>query len=257
MPQAPGVRLSVNVNKVATLRNARGGAIPDVVEAAMTAIDAGCHGITVHPRPDERHIRRQDVFDLAAALPPGIEFNIEGYPSPDWLELVESVRPAQATLVPDPPDVLTSNAGWRFAQVDRPWLREIIARLKTCGCRVSLFLDPNPAEVAPAAESGANRVELYTEAYARAYASPQRDAAYAPYEATARAAVDAGLGVNAGHDLNLENLAWLVSRLPGLQEVSIGHALISDALYLGLRATVEAYLGEIERGLQGESGGVD
>ena len=249
MPQVRTVRLSVNVNKVATLRNARGGTKPDVVEAAMTAIEAGCHGITVHPRPDERHIRRQDVLDLETALPEEIEFNIEGFPSSDWLRLVESVRPTQATLVPDAPDVLTSNAGWRFAQVDRPWLAEIVARLKSCGCRVSLFLDPNPAEVQPAAETGADRVELYTEAYARSFSTPEREATFGPYAAAARAAVAAGLGVNAGHDLNLDNLAWLVSRLPGLQEVSIGHALISDALYVGLRRAVQAYLGEIEKGL--------
>jgi pyridoxine 5-phosphate synthase len=249
MPQPSTVRLSVNVNKIATLRNARGGSKPDVVRAAMTAIEAGCHGITVHPRPDERHIRRRDVLDLATRLPQGIEFNIEGYPSPEWLELVESVRPTQATLVPDAPDVLTSNAGWRFSEVDRPWLGEIVARLKACDCRVSLFLDPNPAAVEPAAESGTDRIELYTEAYARSFATPQRATTYAQYEATAAAAVGAGLGVNAGHDLNLENLAWLVARLPGLQEVSIGHALISDALYMGLRETVKAYLEEIDKGL--------
>lgn len=242
------MRLSVNVNKVATLRNARGGTIPDVVRAALTAIGAGCGGITVHPRPDERHIRRQDVLDLAAALPAGTEFNIEGFPSEEWLDLVCTVRPTQATLVPDAPDVLTSDAGWRFSQVDRRWLADVVEQLESVGCRVSLFLDPDPAEVGGAADVGADRVELYTEAFARAYPSADRESAYAPYEATARAALAVGLSINAGHDLNLDNLAWLVNKLPGLQEVSIGHALISDALFMGLETAVKAYLAQIEQG---------
>jgi pyridoxine 5-phosphate synthase len=236
------VRLSVNVNKVATLRNARGGDRPSVVRAARTAIAAGCHGITVHPRPDERHIRRADVFQLAEILPSDIEFNIEGYPAPEWLELVEQVRPAQATLVPDPPEVLTSNAGWRFAAVDRAWLRETVARLHHAGCRVSLFLDPDPAEVEGAKESGADRVELYTEAYARAFPTPERDAVFVAYVATAERALELGLAINAGHDLDLANLPHLAANLPGLLEVSIGHALISDALFHGLEATVRSYL---------------
>lgn len=248
MPGTARVCLSVNVNKVATLRNARGGTTPDVVRAALTAIEAGCNGITVHPRPDERHIRRQDVLDLAAAIPAGIEFNIEGFPSEEWLDLVGSVRPTQATLVPDAPDVLTSDAGWRFSEVDRSWLSDAVERLRSAGCRVSLFLDPDPEEVAGAKEVGADRVELYTEAYARAYPSVDRETVFAPYAATADAAVGAGLGVNAGHDLNLANLAWLVGRLPGLQEVSIGHALISDALFMGLEAAVKAYLAQIGQG---------
>jgi pyridoxine 5-phosphate synthase len=236
------IRLSVNVNKVATLRNARGGERPSVVRAAKTAIAAGCHGITVHPRPDERHIRRPDVFALAEALPAGVEYNIEGYPSPEWLELVEEVRPAQATLVPDPPDVLTSNAGWRFAAVDRAWLAETVARLHHAGCRVSLFLDPDPAEVEGAKDAGADRIELYTEAYARAFPTPDRDRVLAAYVETAERAVELGLGVNAGHDLDLDNLPHLAQNLPGLEEVSIGHALVSDALDRGLEATVKAYL---------------
>jgi pyridoxine 5-phosphate synthase len=239
------VRLSVNVNKVATLRNARGGERPSVVWAARTAIAAGCHGITVHPRPDERHIRRADVFALAETLPPQIEFNIEGHPSPEWLGLVEQVRPAQATLVPDPPEVLTSNAGWRFDRVDRPWLSEAVTRLRAAGCRVSLFLDPDPREVAGAAAAGADRVELYTEAFARAFPTPHRDEVFAAYRDTARRAIELGLGVNAGHDLDLDNLGFLARHLPGLEEVSIGHALICDALERGLAATVEAYLAEL------------
>ncbi|MCB1007647.1 MAG: pyridoxine 5'-phosphate synthase [Acidobacteria bacterium] len=234
------VRLSVNVNKVATLRNARGGDRPSVRHAAEVAVGAGCQGITVHPRPDERHIRRSDVLELAEWLP--VELNIEGYPGPEWIELVETVRPAQATLVPDPPDVLTSNAGWRFGSVDRSWLSEVVARLRETGARVSLFLDPDPREVEGADAAGADRIELYTEGYARAFPTSERDAVFATYRATAEAAVAAGLGINAGHDLDLENLPHLAANLPGLEEVSIGHALISDALDLGLAATVRAYL---------------
>lgn len=242
------VALSVNVNKVATLRNARGGAVPDVVEAALEAIAAGCHGITVHPRPDERHIRRQDVFDLAAALPDHVELNIEGYPGPEWLELVEAVRPRQATLVPDPPGVLTSNAGWRLDEHGEWLADEIVPRLKHAGCRVSLFLEPNAEHAEQAAETGTDRIELYTEAYARAYPTEERDAVFTAYEKAAQAAVDAGLGVNAGHDLNLDNLAHLAANLPGLAEVSIGHALISDALYMGFENAVKAYLSALTAG---------
>ena len=236
------IRLSVNVNKVATLRNARGGSRPSVRRAAAVAIAAGAHGITVHPRPDERHVRRSDVGELAAALPAGVELNVEGYPDERWLELVERTRPAQATLVPDPPDVLTSNAGWRFAEVDRSWLGEVVERLRGAGCRVSLFVDPEPLEVEGARAAGADRIELYTERYARAFPTAERDAVFAGYRAAAARAVEIGLGVNAGHDLDLENLPYLAERLPGLQEVSIGHALISDALFLGLEPTVRAYL---------------
>jgi len=241
------IRLSVNVNKVATLRNARGGARPSVLRAAGLAIEAGCHGITVHPRPDERHIRRADVVELAAALPEGIELNIEGFPSPEWLALVEEVRPAQATLVPDPPGVLTSNAGWRFAAIDRGALAATVARLRAAGCRVSLFAEPEPWSAEGAKNVGADRIELYTEAYARAYPTPARDAVFAGYRETAAAAVGLGLGVNAGHDLDLDNLTFLARALPGLEEVSIGHALISDALELGLGAAVRAYLAALDR----------
>lgn len=242
------VRLSVNVNKAATLRNARGGDRPNVLHVAETCVAAGCHGITVHPRPDGRHIRYGDVEALAAALQ--VELNVEGYPSAELLDLVTRVRPAQCTLVPDASDVLTSNAGWRFDGDTRP-LAVAIRRLREAGIRVSLFLDPVPARAATARDLGADRVELYTEAYARAFGRERFEAVYAAYHATAEAAVVAGLGVNAGHDLDLENLPFLATRLPGLVEVSIGHALISDALYLGLTETVRAYLaalhGEIRR----------
>jgi pyridoxine 5-phosphate synthase len=234
------IRLSVNVNKVATLRNARGGDVPSVRRAAEVAIAAGCHGITVHPRPDERHIRRADVLELASWLP--VELNIEGYPGKEWLALVEKVRPAQATLVPDPPDVLTSNAGWKFGEADRLWLVDVVSRLRAKGCRVSLFVDPSAREVEGAKSVGADRVELYTEPYARAFHGPRRDAVFARYRAAAERAAELGLGLNAGHDLDLENLPYFAQNLPGLAEVSIGHALVSDALFRGLEATVKAYL---------------
>ncbi len=209
-------------------------------QAAEVAIAAGAHGITVHPRPDERHIRRSDVVELAAWLP--VELNIEGYPSEEWLALCERVLPAQATLVPDPPEVLTSNAGWRFGGVDRVWLGATVRRLHAAGCRVSLFLDPDPSEVEGARAAGADRIELYTEAYARAFVTPERDAVFSGYRATAERALELGLGVNAGHDLDLDNLPFLAANLPGLAEVSIGHALISDALLMGLDNAVRAYL---------------
>jgi pyridoxine 5-phosphate synthase len=234
------IRLSVNVNKVATLRNARGGSRPSVRQAAETAIGAGCHGITVHPRPDERHIRRADVLELASWLP--VELNIEGYPGKEWLALVEKVRPAQATLVPDPPDVLTSNSGWKFGEVDRLWLVDVVSRLRAKGCRVSLFVDPSAREVEGARSVGADRVELYTEPYARAFRGPKRDAVFSRYRAAAERAAKVGLGVNAGHDLDLDNLPFFARNLPALDEVSIGHALICDALDIGLASAVRAYL---------------
>ena len=239
------VRLSVNVNKVATLRNARGGGLPSVVEAARTAVEAGAHGITVHPRPDERHIRRQDVLDLAALTPSlGVEFNIEGYPSAEFLDLILQVRPAQCTLVPDPPGVLTSNAGWQLRQAEG--LRPVLDRLRAAGVCSSLFLDTELDEVRRAHQLGADCIELYTERYARCYPGPERLSVFGEYQRAAQAAVDLGLGVNAGHDLNLENLPLLARELPGLQEVSIGHALIGDALYMGLEAAVKAYLEALE-----------
>jgi len=233
------IRLSVNVNKAATLRNARGGTIPDVVRVAETCVDAGCHGITVHPRPDERHIRRTDVLDLARVLT--VELNIEGYPSSELLALVEEVRPAQCTLVPDPPDVLTSNAGWDLTgDVSVP--RAALARLARLGVRSSLFLEPDVDAVRRARDLGADRGELYTESYARTYGTPDGEPTFARFRKAAEAALDVGLGLNAGHDLDLRNLPHFAENIPGLLEVSIGHALLSDALFLGLEATVHAYL---------------
>ena len=233
------VKLSVNVNKIATLRNSRGGDRPNVMQAALTCIEAGCHGITVHPRPDGRHIRRHDVFDLAAALK--VEFNIEGYPSPEFLELVCQVRPTQCTLVPDPPEVLTSNAGWKLEN-NMTWLNDVLKRLHGHGVRTSLFLDPDVDQVRRAQGLGVERIELYTEHYAKMFHTSERDAVFEEYCRAAAVAEEIGLGVNAGHDLDLENLPFLAQRLPGLLEVSIGHALISDALEMGLRQSVKAYL---------------
>jgi len=233
------VKLSVNVNKVATLRNARGGDLPNVVHAARTCIEAGCQGITAHPRPDGRHIRTQDVLDLAAMLT--VEFNIEGYPSPEFIDLVCRVRPTQCTLVPDPPEVLTSNAGWDLKS-DTTWLREVLQRLHDHGIRTSLFLEPDPDQVQRAKEIGTDRIELYTEHYARMFGTPAEKSVFETYYRAALVAQEVGLGVNAGHDLNLDNLPFFVQNLPGLLEVSIGHALICDALYLGLNQAVKAYL---------------
>lgn len=233
------IRLSVNVNKVALLRNSRGGRIPDVVQAARTCIAAGCHGITVHPRPDARHITFQDVLDLAAMLT--VEFNIEGYPSPELLDLVCRVRPTQATLVPDAPDVLTSNAGWNLAG-DVGWLREVLARLRGAGIRTSLFLEPDMKQVERARKIGADRIELYTGPYAAAFGTPAGDAILQAHRVAARLARHIGLGVNAGHDLDLKNIPPYARTVKGLQEVSIGHMLFADAIYLGLTRTVRAYL---------------
>jgi pyridoxine 5-phosphate synthase len=232
-------KLSVNLNKIATLRNARGGDNPSVVRAAQTAIAAGCHGITVHPRPDGRHIRRQDVLDLATML--SVEFNIEGYPSPEFLDLVCHVRPTQCTLVPDPPDVLTSNAGWNL-KGDVAWLRDVLQRLHDSGIRTSLFLEPDTEQVRRAKEVGADRIELYTERYAKTFGTPEGGPVYEAYHQAAVVAQEVQLGLNAGHDLDLHNLPFLAQHLPGLAEVSIGHALICDALDIGLTLAVKAYL---------------
>jgi pyridoxine 5-phosphate synthase len=232
-------KLSVNVNKIATLRNSRGGERPSVVKAARTCIEAGCHGITVHPRPDARHIRHQDVLDLAAMLT--VEFNIEGYPSPEFLELVCRVRPTQCTLVPDPPDVLTSNAGWNL-DGDMTWLREVLKRLHGHGVRASLFLEPDTDQVRRAKEIGTDRIELYTEHYAKMFHTAERERVFESYRRAAVVAQEVGLGLNAGHDLDLENLPFFAQHTPGLLEVSIGHALIADALEMGLRQSVKAYL---------------
>ncbi len=232
------VRLSVNINKIATLRNARGGNNPNVVNVAMDCERFGAEGITVHPRPDERHIRYQDVIDLASVVT--TEFNIEGYPDERFMQLVKKVKPHQATLVPDPPDVITSNAGWD-TKTNASMLSDIIAELKSEGIRTSIFLDPDESMVSSAAETGTDRIELYTEAYARHY-EVNREKAIEPYIRTADAAHSAGLSINAGHDLDLENLSFFTQGIPYLSEVSIGHALICDALYFGLENTIQLYL---------------
>lgn len=234
-------RLSVNINKIATLRNARGGMIPSVTEAAMAIERFGAEGITVHPRPDERHIRYADVRELKPLVT--TEFNIEGYPNQGFLDLVNEVVPDQVTLVPDGPDVLTSDAGWD-ARKNLSMLQDIIGPLKESGIRTSIFMDPDPDQMHYAQQTGTDRIELYTEAYASGYHA-DRDAAIAPYMVAAKAAADLGLGINAGHDLDRDNLRFFANSIPGLLEVSIGHALIADALYLGLENTVQLYLREL------------
>jgi len=231
------INLSVNVNKVATLRNARGGDEPNVLQAARTCIEAGCQGITVHPREDQRHIRPADVHDLAAMLT--VEFNIEGDPRPDLLDLVMEVRPAQCTLVPTEPGEITSHHGWNIEKDDKI-LRPAIERLKTKGIRVSLFMDPEPSSMALAAAVGADRVELYTEPYASAKTEAEIANEFARLREAHDAALDAGMELNAGHDLDLDNLHRLRD-LPGIKEVSIGHALISHALYVGLSQAVKDF----------------
>lgn len=234
-------RLSVNINKIATLRNARGGNNPDVVKVAMDCESFGAQGITVHPRPDERHIRYNDVLALKKVVK--TEFNIEGYPDERYLELVKRVKPEQATLVPDPPHVLTSNAGWDTVS-NKDFLIDIIAELKKAAGRVSLFVDASPRMVEAVATTGADRIELYTEPYAANYFKG-KETAIAPFAEAARVAKELGLGVNAGHDLDLNNLKFLKTSIPWLEEVSIGHALISDALYFGLENTIQLYLREL------------
>jgi len=236
------VRLSVNINKIATLRNARGGNTPSVTEAAVNCEAFGAQGITVHPRPDERHIRYADVHALKPLVT--TEFNVEGYPNESFLKLVEEVRPHQVTLVPDPPGALTSNAGWDTVN-RKAELTEIIQRLKKQGIRTSIFIGTNEAHLRAAAETGTDRVELYTEPFADLFPTNKEEA----IEAFVRAgeiALEEGLGLNAGHDLNLHNLGYFAANVPGLKEVSIGHALISDALYYGLENTVQLYLKALE-----------
>tara|TARA_Y100000385_G_scaffold11564_1_gene11958 strand:+ start:1519 stop:2253 length:735 start_codon:yes stop_codon:yes gene_type:complete len=235
-------RLSVNVNKIATLRNARGGNAPNVVEAAKRIQSFGAQGITVHPRPDERHIRYADVQDLKAAV--RTEFNIEGYPSEGFLQLVLAVQPEQVTLVPDGPNVLTSNAGWNVV-VESNLLKNAIEELQEAGIRVSLFTSTDESQIEAAAHIGANRIELYTEPYAVGFAHDDSDAVI-PFARAAAFAHSCGLGVNAGHDLDLQNLEHFAKNVPYLSEVSIGHALISDALYLGLETTVKRYLARLK-----------
>ena len=241
-------RLSVNLNKIALLRNARTLGIPSVTRAAAIALDAGAHGITVHPRPDARHIRIEDVRELAALLRsrPAAEFNIEGNPFEGLVAIAREVMPQQCTLVPDEPGAVTSDHGWDIDR-DGARLRPLIAELKSAGIRVSLFMDPVPAAMAAVRELGADRIELYTEPYARAFGSAKERAEVEKYAAAARAAQQAGLGINAGHDLNQQNLPRFLTGVPGVLEVSIGHALVADALEAGLAATVRGYLAAIAR----------
>ena len=231
-------RLSVNINKVATLRNARGENIPDVVKFAIDCEKFGAQGITVHPRPDERHITRKDVMDLSKTVT--TEFNIEGYPSPEFMELVLRANPAQVTLVPDLPGDLTSSAGWDVV-ANADILAPVLATLRNAGIRSSIFVNADPQTVRAAAELGADRVELYTKPYADNY-PVDHELAAAPFVRAAEEARRSGIGLNAGHDLNLENLAFFHRQIPWLDEVSIGHAIISDALYLGIKETIRLYL---------------
>lgn len=231
-------RLSVNINKIATLRNARGGVIPDVVLAAVNCQRFGAQGITIHPRPDERHIRRQDVYDIKPVIT--TEFNIEGYPSGDFIKMVIDIKADQATLVPDKHNQLTSDHGWDTFK-HRSFLTDVISQLKEHGIRTSIFVDPDVKAVEGAAQIGTDRVELYTEPYASMFPE-DREKAIAPFVEAAKAATVLGIGINAGHDLNLDNLNYLYKNIPNLLEVSIGHALIADALYFGLETTIKKYL---------------
>lgn len=234
----PDTRLSVNINKIATLRNSRGENRPSVTDVAVDCQRYGAEGITVHPRPDERHIRRADVADLRPLV--RVEFNIEGYPSPDFLDLVLRTRPEQVTLVPDSPDALTSSAGWDV-EANFDFLTSVVERLKGGGIRPSIFVGTDIDNIRAAARTGTDRIELYTKPYADLYHTDPA-AAVAPFVEASRAARNLGLGVNAGHDLDLDNLAYFRTALPWLHEVSIGHALICDALYLGLEETIHRYL---------------
>ena len=235
--------LSVNINKIATIRNSRGGNMPDVLKAAVKCEEFGAQGITVHPRPDERHIRYQDARDLKPILT--TEFNIEGNPIQSFTNLVLEVNLAQVTLVPDAPDAITSNAGWNTIDpANKKFLTEITKVFHANGIRVSIFVDPVVEVIKNAVDTGCDRVELYTEAYAANYLK-NREMAIEPYVKAAQAAVECGLGLNAGHDLNLDNLKYFHNNIPGLMEVSIGHALISDALYMGLENTIKAYRAQL------------
>jgi pyridoxine 5-phosphate synthase len=235
-------KLSVNINKIATLRNARGANNPDVVKVALDCERFGSQGITVHPRPDERHIRYQDVLDLAKVVT--TEFNIEGYPDERFMQLIREVKPAQATLVPDPPNAITSNTGWDTI-THQHLLRDIVNELHEIGTRVSIFINPESKYFEPAKLTGTDRVELYTEPYASHY-HQDREQAVKPYVEVAQLARELGLGLNAGHDLDLHNLAYLKERIPFLEEVSIGHALICDAMYYGLENTIQMYRRQLE-----------
>ena len=231
-------KLSVNINKIATLRNARGGDVPSVTQVAVDLQNFGAQGITIHPRPDERHITRKDVYDLKPLV--HTEFNIEGNPHRPFIDMVLEVKPEQVTLVPDADNAITSNAGWD-CKTHLGFLKNVIAEFKNAGIRTSIFLDPNPEMVKFAAETGTDRIELYTEAYAKHFSNNKEQAIQSYFE-TAQKASEFGLGINAGHDLSLDNSKYFAEHIPNLLEVSIGHALISEALYLGLENTVQAYL---------------
>ncbi len=236
-------RLSVNINKVATIRNARGGNVPDLLQVAKDCEKFGAEGITVHPRPDERHIRYNDVRLLKPVV--NTEFNIEGNPIPSFIKLVDQVLPDQVTLVPDSPDALTSNAGWDCIK-NRAFLTEIVSHLRSLGIRSSIFLDPDLSQVEAAAITGVDRIELYTESYAKQFAIDRLNAV-SSFSAASELANEIGLGVNAGHDLDLENLSFFKENVSNVKEVSIGHALISDALYYGLEKTIKLYLNELAK----------
>lgn len=235
-------KLSVNINKVATLRNARGGNVPNVLQVALDCEKFGAEGITVHPRPDERHIRYSDVRELKRNIT--TEFNIEGYPCKSFIDLVLEVKPTQVTLVPDPPEALTSNAGWDTIK-NKEFLTDIVKEFQNAGIRTSIFTDTRREIIEAAAKTGTNRIELYTEPYASTYLNG-REAAVKNFAEAAKVASECGLGVNAGHDLSLVNLKWFAEQVKPLDEVSIGHALISDALYLGLRETIKQYLNQLK-----------
>lgn len=234
-------KLSVNINKFATLRNARGGNNPDLSKVTRDCQQFGAQGITIHPRPDQRHITTEDVYNLKPLIT--TEYNIEGYPDERFLRFIAEVKPEQATLVPDPPDVLTSNAGWDTRK-KLSFLQDVIGKIKEHGVRVSIFVDPDEDLAAAAGQTGANRVELYTEAYASGYAK-NPEAAIKPYQRAAQAARENGLKLNAGHDLDLVNLRYFYQNIPELEEVSIGHALVCDSIYLGLENTIKMYLREL------------
>lgn len=236
-------KLSVNINKIATLRNSRGGNVPDLLKVAVDVEGFGAQGITVHPRPDERHIRYADAIELANVVT--TEYNIEGNPVPKFMDLVLGIKPTQVTLVPDADDALTSNAGWDTVK-HKSYLTEIIQEFKRNGIRTSIFLDPVEEMVDAAVYTGADRIELYTEAYAEGYLKGQRDLAIAPYVKAAKRAFEVGLGLNAGHDLSLENIQFFKQNIPDLLEVSIGHALISESLYMGFEHVITQYLNKLK-----------
>lgn len=235
-------KLSVNVNKIATLRNARGGNVPNLLKVAADIERFGAHGITIHPRPDERHIRYQDARDLKDIVT--TEFNIEGNPNPKFIDLVLAVKPDQVTLVPDAEDAITSNAGWDTLK-HRSFLKEVIAEFKNAGIRTSIFVDPDPNLVAGAKETGTDRIELYTESYATGYAT-DRERAILPFVEAAKKANELELGINAGHDLSLDNIQYFGQNIPSLLEVSIGHALICESIYLGLENVVNMYINKLK-----------